>query len=144
MPTTFSGAGVHATVARFADAASVRKDRPIAPAAAVQSNLAAHCSRPRLLRHSHQGHDALPVFIKAEGLEWEWQQVWSFFGKHRRHLSFGGAVNAGVGLVCLPTIEISLRGCQTLEALAFEWCLLRMAHASFNFAFTIRIFDATR
>src|SRR4051794_11394039 len=70
--------------------------------------------------------------------------MWSLFGKHRSHLSFGGAVNAGVGPVCLPTIEISLRCLQTFEALAFEWRLLSMAHPSFNFAFAIGILNATR
>jgi hypothetical protein len=59
-------------------------------------------------------------------------------------LSFGGAVNAGVGPVCLPTIEISLRCLQTLEALTFEWRFLGMAHASYNFAFAVGIPNATR
>src|SRR5215217_5907128 len=66
------------------------------------------------------------------------------FGKHRGHLSFGGAVNAGIGPVCLPAIEICLCCFQTLEALPFEWGLLRMAHASFNFPFAIWIFNPTR
>src|SRR5215813_2252232 len=52
-------------------------------------------------------------------------------------------MNAGVGPVGLPAIEICLRCLQTLEALSFKWCLLRMAHPGFNFAFAIRIFDPT-
>src|SRR5687768_17210778 len=89
-------------------------------------------------------HYAVPILIEPEGLEWQRQQVRALFSEHRGHLSFGGAVNAGVGPVSLPAIEISLRYFQTLKALTFKWCLLRMAHPSFNFAFAIRIFNATR
>ena len=46
--------------------------------------------------------------------------------------------------LCFPAIEISLRRFQTLKALSFQWCLLGMAHPGFNFAFAIRIFNATR
>ena len=60
-------------------------------------------------------------------------------GKHRRHLAFGGAVNARVGPVCLPAIEISLGFLQGLKALALEWRFLRMAHPGFNLTFAIRI-----
>src|SRR5215813_10632913 len=52
-------------------------------------------------------------------------------------------MNAGVGPVGLPAIEICLRCLQTLEALSFKWCLLRMAHPGFNFAFAIWIFHPT-
>src|SRR5215204_6315928 len=86
----------------------------------------------------------LTVLIKAKGFEWQWQQVWPLFSKHSRHLAFGSAVNARISPVCFPAIEISLCCFQTLEALAFEWCFLRMAHPGFNLTFSIGIFDATR
>ena len=44
---------------QFADGANARRDRPIAPARADRSSLAARCSKPPLLRHSHRG--SLPV-----------------------------------------------------------------------------------
>src|SRR5215212_12158561 len=53
-------------------------------------------------------------------------------------------MNAGISPVCLPAIEISLCLLQTLEALAFERGSLGMAHASFNFAFAIRISHSAR
>src|SRR5215212_2920251 len=86
----------------------------------------------------------LTVLIKAEGFEWQWQQVWALFGKHGRHLSFGSAVNARISPVCFPAIEISLCCFQTLEALAFEWCFLRMAHPGFNLTFAIWISHSAR
>ena len=45
---------------------------------------------------------------------------------------------------CLPAIEVGLGFLQSLEAHAFQRCLLRVADAGFDFAFAIRILDPTR
>src|SRR5271163_3979091 len=48
-------------------------------------------------------------------------------------------MNARVGPVSFPTIQIGLRIFQALEALAFERSFLRMTDARLNFAFAIRV-----
>ena len=48
-------------------------------------------------------------------------------------------MNARVGPVSFPTIQIGLRIFQALEALAFERSLLRMTDARFDLAFAIRV-----
>ena len=50
-----------------------------------------------------------------------------------------GAVDARVGPLGFPVIEVSLRLLQTFEALAFQWCVLGVSDTAFNFAFAIRI-----
>src|SRR5687767_6478130 len=65
-----------------------------------------------------QVHYPLTEFIKAERFQWQWQQVWSLFSKHRRHLPFGSAMNTRISPTRFPAIEVSLRLLQILEALA--------------------------
>ena len=62
-----------------------------------------------------------------------------FLGKHRGDLALGGAVDARVGPVRLPAIEIRLRRLERLEAQAFQRRLLRVADAGFDFPFAIGI-----
>jgi hypothetical protein len=49
--------------------------------------------------------DAEPVIAKR--LEGKWPERRPLFGKHRRHLPFGRAMNAGVRPVRVPAIEIA-------------------------------------
>ncbi len=51
------------------------------------------------------------------------------FGEHGGHLAFGGAVDARVGPVLFPVIEVGLRFFQAFEAQSFQRRLLRMAHS---------------
>ena len=48
-------------------------------------------------------------------------------------------MNARVGPVSFPAIQISLRIFQALEALAFERSFLRMTDARLDLAFAIRV-----
>ena len=48
-------------------------------------------------------------------------------------------MDARIGPVLFPVIEICLRLFQTLETLALQWRLLRMSDAGFDFTFSIRI-----
>ena len=88
---------------------------------------------------SVQMHDAFAVLVIAERFDRQWQQERFFFGKHRGHLPFGGAVNAGVGPARFPVIEIGLSLFQAFEALSLQRCLLRVADTGFDFAFAIGI-----
>src|SRR6476661_8726495 len=51
-------------------------------------------------------------------------------------------MNARIGPVIFPAIEIGLRGLDRLEALALQRRLLRGPHSALDFAFSIRIADA--
>ena len=66
---------------------------------------------------------------------WIGRQVQVLVGKHGGYLSLGSAVNASVGPVCFPAIQISLGLFQAFKPLSFEWGPLGMAHAGFHFAF---------
>ena len=71
------------------------------------------------------------------------QQGRSLFGEHGGDLAFGGAVNARIGPALFPAVEIGLRFLQTLEAQTLQRRFLRVANAGFDFAFAIRILNAT-
>ena len=53
-------------------------------------------------------------------------------------------MDARVGPALFPMIEVGLGFFQTLEAQAFQRCLLRMANARFDFAFAVGILNAAR
>src|SRR6516165_263708 len=53
-------------------------------------------------------------------------------------------MDAGIGAVCFPAIEIGLRFFETLEAFSFERSSLRVSDARFHFSFAIRILDPAR
>src|ERR1051326_6561533 len=55
-----------------------------------------------------QMHCALAVLVITEGLQRQWQKRRPLFGKHRRYLSLGGAVNARVGPPFFPVIQVAL------------------------------------
>src|ERR1700683_2167661 len=82
-------------------------------------------------------HGALAILVVTERLERKWLQEGLLFGEHRRHLAFGAAMDAFVGPVLFPVIEIRLRLFQALELLALQWCLLRMGHTRFHFSFSV-------
>jgi hypothetical protein len=63
-----------------------------------------------------QIHAPLAVLVVAKRLQGKRQQGWFFFGKHGGHLSFGGAMNAGIGTACLPAIQIGLGLFQAFKA----------------------------
>ena len=89
-----------------------------------------------------QMHDALAVLVIAERFQRQRQQRGFLFGKHGGHLPFGGAVDARVGPALFPVIEVGLGFFQTLEAQAFQRCLLRMTDAGFDLAFAVGILNA--
>src|SRR5580658_2095280 len=81
-----------------------------------------------------QIHAPLTILVVAKRLEGKRQQGWFFFGKHGGDLSFRGAMNAGIGTACLPTIEIGLGFLQALKAFSLERSL-GVADTRFNFSF---------
>jgi hypothetical protein len=87
-------------------------------------------------------HDSLAVLVITKRLEGQGLEEGFFFCEHGRDLPFGGAVDARIGAVGLPTIQIGLGFFQTLEAFSLEWSFLRVTDSGFNFAFAIGILDA--
>src|SRR5687767_13493117 len=82
--------------------------------------------------------------VVAKRLERERPQGGPFLRKHRGDLALRGAMNARIGPVVFPAIEIGLRGLDRLEALALQRRLLRVTDGAFDFAFPIGIADAAR
>lgn len=84
---------------------------------------------------------ALAKLVIAKRLDGQRTQGRSFLGKHGGDLALRGAMDAGVGPVRVPAIQIGLRGVDRLEALSVQRRLLRVADAGFDFALAIRIAD---
>ena len=61
-----------------------------------------------------QVYRAFPILVIAEGLQRQRQQRGLLFGEHSRHLPFGSAVNARVGPVFLPVIQVPVRQSRTI------------------------------
>jgi hypothetical protein len=72
---------------------------------------------------------AFPVLVVAEGFQRQRQQERFFFGEHGRDLAFRGAMNAGVGPLLFPPVEIRLCFFQAFEAHSFERSPLGVANA---------------
>lgn len=89
-------------------------------------------------------HRAIAEAVVPKRLDGQWPQGGAFFGKHRGHLPLRRAVNARVGPVLLPPIQIRLRRLDRLEAQPLQRCLLRVTDAGFDFPFAIGIADAAR
>ena len=87
---------------------------------------------------------ALAKLVIAKRLDGQRAQGGAFLGKHHGDLALRGAVDARVGPVLFPAIQIGLRGLDRLEALPVQRRLLRVADAGFDFALPIGIADATR
>jgi hypothetical protein len=56
-----------------------------------------------------QVHGELAELVIAEELVRQRQQRGPLFGKHRRYLPLGGAMNARVGPALFPPVQVSLR-----------------------------------
>ena len=89
-------------------------------------------------------HRALAEAVVAKRLERQRAERGLLLGKHRGDLALRRAVDARVGPVRFPAIEIGLRLLQRLEAQAVQRRLLRVADARFDLALAIGIADATR
>ena len=89
-------------------------------------------------------HRALAESVIAKRFDRQRTQCRSLVGKHRGDLALRRAVDAGIGPMDLPAIQVRLRGLQRLEAQPLERRLLRVADAGFHFAFAIGIADAAR
>src|SRR5213594_1439330 len=91
-----------------------------------------------------QMNGAFAVLVITEGFQWQWKQERLFFGEHRRHLPLCRAVNARVGPARLPLIQIRLGFFQAFEAHSFQWSLLGVSDARFDFPFAVGIANSAR
>src|SRR5215472_11144587 len=82
---------------------------------------------------------SLSVLVITERLERKHLEGWLLFREHGRHLPLGPTVDARVGPVLFPVVQISLCLFQALETLALQRRLLRVAHTGFHFSFSIRV-----
>ena len=89
-------------------------------------------------------HGAFAVPVIPKRFDWERPERGSFLGKHRRDLSFRGAVDARIGPARFPAIQIRLRLLETFKAESSQRCLLRVSDPRFDFAFPIGIADTAR
>src|ERR1039458_70725 len=89
-------------------------------------------------------HRALAILVVAERLQRQRLQKGLLFGEHRRHLPLGAAVDALVGPVLLPVIQVRLPLFQTLELLTLQRRLLRITDATFDLSFSIWIAHLAR
>ena len=89
-------------------------------------------------------HGADAEAVIAKRLERQRAERGLLLGKHRGDLAFRRAVDARVGPVRFPAIEIRLRLVERFEAEAAQRRLLRVPDARFDFALAIGIADATR
>jgi len=89
-------------------------------------------------------HRVIAEAVVAKRFDGERPERRPFLGKHHGDLAFRRAVDARIGPVCLPAIQVRLRGLERLEAQALQRRLLRVTDASFDFAFAIGIAHAAR
>ena len=89
-------------------------------------------------------HRAFAEAVVAKRFERERPERGPLLGKHHGDLALRGAVDARVGPVRFPAIQIRLRRLERLEAQALQRRLLRVADAGFDFPFAIGIADAAR
>src|SRR5258708_33334892 len=91
-----------------------------------------------------QVNGAFSVLVVTERLQRQRLQRRLLFGEHRSDLPLGAAMDALVGPAFFPVVQIRLRLFQTLEALALQRRLLRMADPGLDLAFTIWIAHTAR
>ena len=87
---------------------------------------------------------AVAEVVVAKRFDGERAERRPFLGKHRGDLALRRAVDARIGPVRFPAIQIRLRRFERLEAQAFQRRFLRVADAGFDFAFAIGIAHAAR
>ena len=73
------------------------------------------------------------VLVITKRLQGQRLQQGLLFGEHGRHLPLGAAVDACVGPVLFPVIEICLRLFQALKAQALQGCVLGVPDGALNF-----------
>ena len=86
-----------------------------------------------------QMNRALAILVVAERLQRQRLQEGLLFGEHRGNLPLGPPMDALIGPALFPVVQIRLRFFQALELLALQRRLLRMADATLDFSFSIRI-----
>src|SRR6185312_8207308 len=84
-------------------------------------------------------HGAHPVAVITKRLDWQRLERRPLLGKHDGDLPLRRAVDARIGPVGLPAIEVGLCLIERLEAEAAERRLLRVADPSFDLPLPIRI-----
>src|SRR5947207_13312759 len=72
-----------------------------------------------------QVHGTLTVLVITEGFDGQRQQGRSLFGEHGCNLPLGSAMDARVGPVPFPLVQIALRLLRAFEAHSLQGCLLR-------------------
>jgi hypothetical protein len=89
-----------------------------------------------------QMYGPFAVLVIPERLERQRQQGGLLFSKHGRNLPFGGAVDACVGPMLFPPVEIRLGFRETLEAHSFERCPFRVPHTRLDFSLAVGMHHA--
>jgi hypothetical protein len=79
------------------------------------------------------------VLVITKWLDRQRLQRWLLFGEHGRHRPLGPAMDARIGPVFFPVIQICLRLFQALEPFAFQWPFLCMGDTAFDFSLSIWI-----
>jgi hypothetical protein len=86
-----------------------------------------------------QMHRAFALLVIAERLQRQRLQNGLLFGEHRCYLPLCPPMDARIGPVLFPVVQIRLRLFQALESLALQRCILRMADARLDLTFSIRV-----
>ena len=96
------------------------------------SNLHSQCKRIRGFHFDAaiEVHPAFPELVMAEGLQRQRRQGRLLFGEQGGYLALGGAVDARIGPVGFPTIQVGLGLFQAFKAQSFEWRILGVAYAA--------------
>ncbi len=98
--------------------AHTSRPTPILPS--VRSRPVAQRSRPPQLHANIKGNQAFTIPIVARRLQRQCLQARLLICEHRRHLPLGQTVDALVGPVLFPVIQVRLRILQTLELLTLQ------------------------
>src|SRR6516165_1127042 len=87
--------------------------------------------------------NAFAVLVITKRFNRQRQQIRFFFREHSRHLSLRRTMDACIGPLGFPLVQVGLSLFQTFESLSFQGCLLRMGNSRFDFPFAIRISNPT-
>ena len=89
-------------------------------------------------------YSAFAELVKAEGFRRQCEQRGLLLGEHDAHLAPGGAMNACVGPVLLPAVEVGLGFFEALKTQALERRVLGVAHTALDLALAIGVAYAAR